>query len=337
MKLLKPSYYDQFRCIAGDCPDSCCQEWDVQVDNASAQRYLSLPGTLGDSLRNKLKQDDTGEYYLQITDRRCPMWRQDGLCQIQAELGEDGLCQVCRTFPRLRHDYGDFVELGLELSCPEAARLIFSAVPAPAVVQELPEDSDPEYDRQDMEILLRTRAHALRILDEHPLPEALTLLLLYGYQAQDELDGGEPAAWEPAEELAFAQEAAGGGDWSSLLELYSGLDILTSRWKSMLHSPAPAFPNVLLRMVRCNIERYWLQAISDFDLICRVKMIIAGTLLVGHLGGEPAVTAQLYSKEIDNSIDNLETLLDAAYTHPALTDRHLLGLLQSIQRSFKKT
>lgn len=330
MKIFKPSYYDQFHCIAGDCTDSCCQEWDVQVDAVTAQRYLTLEGSLGDRLREKLKKDEDGDYTLEITDRRCPMWRQDGLCQIQYELGEDGLCQVCRNFPRLRHDYGDFVELGLELSCPEAARLILTAPPAPAVIQELPEDIAADYDPQDMEILLRTRKHALRILDEYSLAEALTLLLLYGYQAQNELDGAEPMQWNPEEELAFARQAAGSFDWAALRDLYSGLEILTPRWAELLQSPTPSFPDILSRMVRCNIERYWLQAISDYDLICRVKMIIAGTLLVGHLGGDPINTAQLHSKEIDNSIDNLETILDAAYTHPALTDRHLLGLLQSI-------
>lgn len=330
MKILKPSYYDRFHCIAGACPDSCCQEWDVQVDTLSAQRYLSLPGPLGDRLRQKLTSIDGGEYCLEITDRRCPMWRQDGLCDIQAELGEDGLCQVCKTFPRLRHDYGDFVELGLELSCPEAARLIFTEPLAPPIVQELPEEAEAEYDKLDMEILLRTRDHALRILEKHPLPEAMTLLLLYGYRVQDELDGAAPTDWNPEEELAFARQAAGDWNWAALRELYAGLDILTPRWADLLRSPTPSFPAILSRMVRCGIERYWLQAISDLDLICRVKMIIAGTLLVGHLGGEPATTAQLYSKEIDNSIENLEAILDAAYTHPALTDRHLLGLLQSI-------
>jgi lysine-N-methylase len=330
MKLLKPSYYDQFHCIAGACPDSCCQEWDVQVDATSAQRYLTLSGSLGDRLRDRLKQDADGEFYLEITDRRCPMWRRDGLCQIQAELGQDGLCQVCKTFPRLRHDYGDFVELGLELSCPEAARLIFTEPLASPVVQEMPGSNEAEYDSLGMEILLRTRNRALHILQEHPLPEALTLLLLYGYRAQDELDGAEPAPWNPAEELAFARQMAGSGDWAALREFYSGLEILTPRWEALLNSPTPAFSYILSRMTRCGTERYWLQAVSDLDLICRVKMIIAGTLLVGHLGGEPAVTAQLYSKEIDNSIDNLEAILDAAYTHPALTDRHLLGLLQSI-------
>lgn len=330
MKLIKPSYYDQFHCIAGACPDSCCQEWDVQVDAKSAWRYLDLPGKLGDLLRQKLTPDEDGQYTLEITDHRCPMWRQDGLCQIQYELGEEGLCQVCRDFPRLRHDYGDFVELGLELSCPEAARLIFTAPTAPSVVTELPENSEAEYDQQDMEILLRTRDQALGILDDRPLSEALTLLLLYAYRAQDELDGGEPAQWDPEGELAFGRQAAGKCDWSILSDFYAGLDILTPRWAALLQAPVPSFPDVLSRMVRCGIERYWLQAVSDLDLICRVKMIIAGTLLVGYLGGDPISTAQLYSKEIDNSIDNLEAVLDAAYTHPALTDCHLLGLLKDI-------
>ena len=32
MKIIKPDYFDNFRCIADRCPDSCCKEWDVLVD-----------------------------------------------------------------------------------------------------------------------------------------------------------------------------------------------------------------------------------------------------------------------------------------------------------------
>ena len=51
MDISKPSYYDAFRCLAGSCPDSCCKEWDVDVDDASAARYRALPGPLGQRLR----------------------------------------------------------------------------------------------------------------------------------------------------------------------------------------------------------------------------------------------------------------------------------------------
>ena len=75
------------------------------------------------------------------------------------------------------------------------------------------------------------------------------------------------------------------------------------------------------------VERYWLQAVSDYDLVGRVKMIVAACLLVKALGGDTIETAQLYSKEVENSIDNVEAILDGAYAHPALTDDKLLGLL----------
>lgn len=109
MELIFPSYYKQFTCIASDCPDSCCHEWDVQVDEESAVRYRSLEGPLGDALREHL-YDEEGQTYLRNVDGRCPMWRNDGLCRIQAERGHEQLCTVCQQFPRLRHDYGDFVE-----------------------------------------------------------------------------------------------------------------------------------------------------------------------------------------------------------------------------------
>ena len=126
MKIRKPAYFDTFRCIASACPDSCCKEWDVQVDEEKAALYRTLSGDLGDRLREVLKEED-GETVMTIIDGRCPMGRSDGLCRIQAELGEEALGKTCREFPRLTHDYGDFVEYGLELSCPEAARIILSA------------------------------------------------------------------------------------------------------------------------------------------------------------------------------------------------------------------
>ena len=100
MLVIRPRYYDRFQCIAGECPDSCCKEWEVDVDACAAAYYRALPGPLGDRLRQVLRDEDDCTL-MTITDGRCPMWRQDGLCRIQAELGHDALCQVCREFPRL--------------------------------------------------------------------------------------------------------------------------------------------------------------------------------------------------------------------------------------------
>ena len=70
------------------------------------------------------------------------------------------------------------------------------------------------------------------------------------------------------------------------------------------------------------------QATADYDFFCRTKFAIAACLLIGYLSGDLIETAQLFSKEIENDPDNVEAILDGAYTAPALTDLHLLGILR---------
>lgn len=330
MRLRYRPYYEAFRCIASACPDSCCHEWDVLVDDDTAALYRDLPGELGDDLRKNLYEED-GQWYFSITDGRCPMWRHDGLCRIQAQLGHDALCQTCREFPRIRHDYGNFTELQLELSCPEAAKFILSATSDTWTEQEVPGGEAPEYDENDMTLLLRTREQMLKLLsDRHfSVREALALGLLYGYRAQDELDGAEAVPFDPAAELAFGRSIAKKGDMAGLVQFYAGLNILTDRWRARLAAPqgSISWDDRLRALARYGVERYWLQAISDFDLVGRAKMVIASCLLVQHLGGEFLPTAQLYAKEIENDADNIWAILDGAYTCPALTDDRLLGAL----------
>lgn len=329
MEIFQPEYFSSFRCIAAACPDSCCKEWDVQVDAASAARYRALPGELGDALREALIDQD-GETIMLQRSRRCPMWRDDGLCRIQCALGEDGLCKTCREFPRLTHDYGDFMELGLELSCPEAARLIFSARQHSYLRSTIPGGTEPEYDSDAMAILLRTRKTLLSFLDEAAMPinETLAVMLLYGYSVQNELDGGEQAELAPEDTLTEAKTYAGKGSMEDILSFYAELEILTPVWKARLAAPEDSGWHESLRaLARYGIERYYLQVVSDYDLIGRVKLVILSCLVVKALGGDMVQTAQLYSKEIENDADNIDTILDGAYTSPALTDTNILSLL----------
>lgn len=329
MKLIKPSYFDSFRCIASACPDSCCKEWDVAVDADKSSFYRALPGPLGDRLRQVLKDED-GQTYMLIEDRRCPMWRADGLCRIQAELGEDALCKTCREFPRLTHDYGDFIEMGLELSCPEAARLILSTPNPQMVLENVPDGEAPEYDTEAMDILLRTRETARKILadDSRHIEETLAIALMYGYHAQAELDGLEDVPFDPSAALAEAKSLAAPGSIDTFIAFFENLEILTADWAARLKNPAPApWSPIHLLLARYFVDRYWLQAVSDYDLTCRVKLMVISCLMVRLLGSDIIATAQLYSKEIENSIDNIEAILDGAYTTEAFTDNRLLGLL----------
>lgn len=110
MREIYPSHYAAFHCIAGACPDSCCKEWEIVVDTASAERYRSVSGTLGERLRQAMITDADGDIVFQEHNSRCPFWNAQQLCDIHGELGEDALCETCRLFPRITQDYGDFIE-----------------------------------------------------------------------------------------------------------------------------------------------------------------------------------------------------------------------------------
>lgn len=335
MELIEPSYYRAFRCLAAACPDSCCKEWDIDIDDASARRYRALGGDLGALLRDRLADTPSGTVLLQIGGR-CPMWRSDGLCRIQAELGEDALCEICASFPRLRHDYGCFAELGLEMSCPEAARLILTSPYAPDFVVCEPGGDEPDYDLGAMAILRRTRAAFLALLrgGAYTLGELLAIGLYYARAVQSELDGGEPAALDPPRDFTAARALAQPADPDALIDFFSGLEILTPRWRTRLCAPlGGVWCEPLRRLAEYGVSRYWLQAVSDFDLIGRVKMVAASCLLVKLLGGDPIATAQLYSKEIENDPDNVNAILDAACTSPIFSDGNLLGLLLDLRKT----
>ncbi len=331
MKIRQPAYYDSFSCMASACPDSCCKEWEVEIDEDTASLYRNLPGPLGDRLRQVLKDDPQWGTVMTIENGRCPMWQTDGLCRIQRELGHDALCKTCRNFPRLCHDYGDFQEWGLELSCPEAARMILSSDHLPLVEAERSGGETPDYDCDAMTILLQTREKALELLLDvtYSVPQALTLLLFYGHQAQALLDGQIPPEFAPEEILKNAKDFAVPGGERDILAFFSRLEILTPQWQVRLSQPYALGPWTaeFRRLARYFLERYWLQAVSDYDLISRVKLAVLSCIVVYFLGGNVVETAQLYSKEIENSPENVDAILDALYTSPVLTDQRLLGLL----------
>ena len=332
MELIYPSYYKDFACIAGDCPDSCCHEWEVQVDAASAARYRAMEGELGDALREAL-YDEEGETYLRNVGDRCPMWREDGLCRIQGALGHDALCQVCQQFPRLRQDYGDFVELGLEMSCPEAAGIMLNSTGWTLISEEKPGGEPGDYDGELMDLLRETRTFALEMLADESVPVNLRLarLLLYGHHVQAQIDGGEVFDFDPDQTEQLLAQCAGQGDFELLREFYQGLEILTERWSDRLAGAGeePAWDEKLCKLAVYQVYRYWYQAVSDWDLAARVKLMAAGCVLLARIPGDMAGSIQLYAKEIENDAANVDAILDGAFTDRALTDVNLLALLCS--------
>ena len=302
MIITKPAYYDRFRCIAGACPDSCCKEWDVWVDERSAEYYRARPGPLGDLLREVLVEEEGGTI-MQIVDGRCPMWRSDGLCRIQAELGEEALCQVCTDFPRIRHDYGDFLEHQLELSCPEAARLILSSPVEDPIQWEEPGGEAPCYDRAEMATMTDLRQKLLAILGDSSRTEAGAL-----HACLETVFG----TFEPQEEA----------DLPAIVAVFQDLEMLTDLGPKKLREAAPRPLDAKVRPLAAYLlRRYWFQEIGLGlpDAEGKLGFIIAACILVNSLPGDFTGNAQLFSKEIENSDCNPETLIVTGFTPEELS------------------
>lgn len=123
MLIRKPKYFDEFKCLAGECPKTCCAGWAVVVDENAREKYNSMESALGQRIRSEMLEDE-GEYIFPLKNGRCPFLNDANLCDIQAATDEATLCKTCRMFPRFEYEFGLLRETGLSLSCPEAARLI---------------------------------------------------------------------------------------------------------------------------------------------------------------------------------------------------------------------
>ena len=332
MQIRYPDYYKKFRCLAGDCPDSCCHEWEVDVDPVAAEYYRDLPGELGDRIREVLKPGEDGWASMELTaDRRCPMWRNDGLCRIQAELSHDDLCDTCRKFPRLSHDHGDFMELGLEMSCPEAARLILANPHAQWITEEVPGGEPPVYEAQTMELMQvsREKAVALALDESVSVGEALTSVLVYAYQVQSAADWEAVREFDRGKYLDDCRRHLWDITMEEILAPYRRLEILTDRWKDLLERGAVDAPwkPEHRPLLRYFIDRYWLQSCYDGELLMRAMFMLLSCLVIRAMGGDPAEMAQLYSKEIENDPDNMEALYDFLMEDQAKTICKLYSLL----------
>ena len=126
MKTYAPNYYEKFRCIAGECRNSCCIGWDVYIDDETLEKYETMSGEIGKRVRSHIKEKEDGICFEMRADGKCPLLNERGLCDIILEKGEDLISEICTEHPRFYNFFSDRTEAGLGLSCEEAARIILS-------------------------------------------------------------------------------------------------------------------------------------------------------------------------------------------------------------------
>jgi len=125
--MLYPAYYPAFSCLADNCPDSCCQGWEIDIDPRSLARYEGYEGPLKEKLSSAILRDGENAHFRTDEEGRCPFLNARGLCDIYTEMGKDALCEICTEHPRFYNKIGKNLYAGLGMSCEAAARLILTS------------------------------------------------------------------------------------------------------------------------------------------------------------------------------------------------------------------
>lgn len=152
MQYTIPHYFEDFKCVAAECEDTCCAGWAIMIDEDSLDRYKNMQGTFGNRVRNSIDWENGS--FLQY-EKRCAFLNDENLCDLHLEVGEHMLCNTCRDYPRHMEEFEGVREGSLSLSCIEAAKLILGCNTPVQFLRFEDEVEDEEY--EDFDYLLYTK------------------------------------------------------------------------------------------------------------------------------------------------------------------------------------
>lgn len=249
MILRYPSFYDDFKCIAGKCEDTCCAGWEIDIDKKSYEYYMSVPGEFGERLRKLIKDYDseTADVYeehgfLLGEDKRCPFLNKENLCDLYIELGEQALCDVCTNTPRNILEYGKERELMISVSCPEAGRLLFgSKKKIDFVEKNIDEELDFEETKEELRLskaIKYARDNCIKIMQSsEKLKKKIIAYMLYSKHVQDALNEDDfDRIYEIPVENTVQEPACGisYNDFLKRMKTFSELDSVNDKWENYL-------------------------------------------------------------------------------------------------------
>lgn len=340
MKILYPDYCQRFSCLAGSCPDSCCEAWEICIDPDTVSFYHSVKGELGERLRSALAVDEDGDAYFPLVKGKCPFLDPGKLCEIHRQLGEAATSEVCRQFPYFIEEYEGFTEKCPSLSCPAAAELILSE-PLDQDVYPAP----PETEDGLLNLLIAGRSAALETAAGYGFAESAARIWAMAEDLQEIVDGFDPADVD-YDCAAVVTDASYSETDAEDKELFRDLteaclrflseeaEILTEEWRALLQTALAksdattdsvgtgatgrteqaAEESAAKRLLRYFLYRYFLKPVNDSDVLLWTAFILLSAAVIfavtDRTGAELSFVARRYSKEIEHDPDNVDRLLD---------------------------
>lgn len=178
-----PDYYNEFKCTADKCQDTCCAGWQIAIDEESLEKYKKIKG---DYIWKVMACVDwETDTFRQDNKKRCAFLNDENLCNLYANVGPESLCKTCRDYPRHIEEFEGVREISLSISCPEVARILMNRLtPVEFVTEEKPEEEESE-DYQDFDpflfsILEEARKEMIDIIQNRQLPLKERAMLVLG-------------------------------------------------------------------------------------------------------------------------------------------------------------
>ena len=287
MDIYAPKYYKKFKCIADKCLHSCCIGWEIDIDERSYEKYLSLEENAKGALLSTIDCDTDTPHFTLGEDGRCKNLDGRGLCKIITSLGEGYLCDICRLHPRFVNDLGTHTEIGLGLSCEEAARIILTEN-EPFELVKIGENEDAVDESLACRKTVRIRNDIIKEVEKR--------------------DGDLFSSLSKIKEkYGVKTDFYTFDEW---VEMLLSLEILSDEWSDILEKSLKALFKYL-------VFRHLSPSESDLECKARIAFAVLLTELVGGLfERESAPTeasllnlARLLSSELEYSEENTEALI----------------------------
>ena len=298
MKLIAPSYYKNFKCIADKCKHSCCIGWEIDVDAKTDAFYKTVGGELGRRLNESIDRSTDTPHFKLSDGERCPFLNKNGLCDIITELGDGALCQICADHPRDRNFYSDRTEIGLGLCCEAAAALVLGSTEKTTLITVSDDGEEEDADIED-ELFFNMREKIFAIVQDRSKTISDRIrALLYEF------------------DLAMPNKTV--AEWS---DDFLALEMLDSEWgtmlgklKSLKSEPQYEKDCECEQLLVYFIYRHLADGLYDGRINERIKFAVIGLNMIVSIaaatGSSIVEVARAYSSEIEYSEENIDKLLN---------------------------
>ena len=324
MIYLKPYFYDQFKCKADKCSDTCCAGWEVDIDDESFEKYNNISGEFGKRLNDGIVCSDDIHCFRLCENERCMFLNKNNLCDIYSELGEEYLCEICREHPRFYNCFENVTEMGLGLCCEKVCEMIFSS-DGPMVFVSDGEDENID-DEYEFYFSIRKKCFEIICNRNKPLKVSIEELIEYGLFVQNEFfcDNVEAELNTDAESV-----------FQAVINLFLQTEPINDEWTEYIHNIKSNLKNIINNAEYINIKesdyeqmltyilyRHFMTAMDNGDILSILCFGIINLVFIyladcksffetNDLTYEDRINnVKLWSKQIEYSDVNTQLIID---------------------------